>query len=301
MNKPDEDFDTINLFKVPAARKSQCFKFPVFPEEEVENNLKSAALPFTVFTDEPSRLATIEKHLSFPVFSNENKSVEKAQTISGTIESRTGSLPLPKDDNDREYGVQKIENRDFVELRSGLNDEQRNIPDYGVRKVEGGGFAETRACPFPLQCDNDVKMMKMVQDLVEDAGQDKGCHSVVSRVYSSPLYRESGEQQVTNTQEIPATPSRKPEAEMSTGEADKLSKSMSDLKVTERETGFDIPAPLIIPINLQDTPPTQPENKENRPPCEYFAPNVRKRLEEIQVPNEIVKEVDPPEDDEVKI
>lgn len=82
-------------------------------------------------------------------------------------------------------------------------------------------------------------------------------------------------------------------------ETEVLSKSITDLKMSiEEEAKSARPAPLIIPVKLQEAPPTL-DNKENMPPEDYlFKHCERKPLSEIKVTNKFADDVS---NDEVRI
>lgn len=75
-------------------------------------------------------------------------------------------------------------------------------------------------------------------------------------------------------------------------ETEVLSKSITDLKISiEEEAKSASSAPLIIPVKLQETPPTV-DNKENMPPEDYlFKHCERKPLSEIKVTNKFGDDV----------
>lgn len=80
---------------------------------------------------------------------------------------------------------------------------------------------------------------------------------------------------------------------------DCLARPLSSLKVTVSESTSDVtstPLPLIVPVNLQDTP-LEPENKENRPPKDYSTPSERRPLSGILTPATNVPVNENPSDD----
>lgn len=80
---------------------------------------------------------------------------------------------------------------------------------------------------------------------------------------------------------------------------DCLARPLSSLKVTVSESTGDVtstPLPLIVPVNLQDTP-LEPENKENRPPKDYSTPSERRPLSGILTPATNVSVNENPSDD----
>lgn len=67
----------------------------------------------------------------------------------------------------------------------------------------------------------------------------------------------------------------------SAGLDDDLARPMGSLRMSEAEP--HTPLPLIVPVNLQDTP-LEPENKENQPPKDYSTPSERRPLTGILTP-----------------
>lgn len=67
----------------------------------------------------------------------------------------------------------------------------------------------------------------------------------------------------------------------SIGFEDDLARPMGSLRMSEADP--QTPLPLIIPVNLQDTP-LEPENKENQPPKDYSTPSERRPLTGILTP-----------------
>jgi hypothetical protein len=70
-------------------------------------------------------------------------------------------------------------------------------------------------------------------------------------------------------------------------EDEELARPMGSLNMSSENrvsvNAASTPLPLIIPVNLYDTP-LEPENKENQPPKDYASPNERRPLSGILTP-----------------
>lgn len=123
---------------------------------------------------------------------------------------------------------------------------------------------------FPVYADQD------------DDGLSLRFSSPKARKLPFPMFREERQQRGIADDLLLELPPVKPKITAPSTRLDEdLALPMGSLRMNEADQRT--PLPLIVPVNLQDTP-LEPEDKENRPPKDYSTPSERRPLTGILTP-----------------
>ncbi|XP_065199620.1 probable inactive serine/threonine-protein kinase bub1 [Planococcus citri] len=312
VKKPMSDFDD-SMFKVPSrsppvSRHAQKkLTFPIFSDDDSKLSRPSDKLSFPVFCDDvpvtstqkmkSPQISPLDK-LSFPVFAEEMPatSTQKSQSTEVTPANKAPFSVCTDDmlvtptqkSNDSKKTSGKLSFPIFVDEFPPTSTQKsvlKATPDQRPFQLFTDTPAASLQKPMNLKSTAD-KLSFPMDDMPVISTHSDSKKSNAENKFSFPIYTDDGIMPLMGTKSETKR-NQFSDVEKLLFPIDKdddiPSSSVKSTEVCTPVQSDKYSIPLIVPVNLADTP-LQPENKENLPPKSYCTPIERRPLSGILTP-----------------